>query len=184
MAGCSPYWGASGETFVEYSGIDQGKVYACAEFSTDPVHRRSTELPRYVVVADIDVTPPIDGAWEISGTTKFVVDEGDEYLAWSCRVELDPNARSMHAEPVDIGPGQEVPLCGSACSEPSDGSIEIESVGSYGTSNSLPCIDIAAAVASPPDQAGPLRATVREDHDAPSRRFHGTLEVDSTAANQ
>ncbi|RXZ71880.1 hypothetical protein [Agromyces albus] len=186
MAGCSSYWGASGDTFVEYSGIDQGKVQACANFSADPEHRNGPGMSLYIVVADIEVVSPIDGAWEISGTTK-IVDEGGgdpEYLAWSCRVTIDADARSMHAELVDTGPGQEVPLCGPSCSAPSRDSIEIESDNTYDPDSWLPCIDIVAAVVSPPEQTGPPRVTVRSDHDAPSRRFHGTFEPPSQAAYQ
>lgn len=182
MAGCSPYWAASGDTFVEYSGIDRGKVQACADFSAQPEHQASEGMPLYVVVTDIDVART-DGAWDITGTT-LLVNEDDEYLVWSCRVTIDADRRSMHAELADIEPGQEVALCGTACSAPSHGSIDIESDDSYGTRSSVPCIDLAAAVASPPEQAGPVRATVRGDHDAPTRRFHGTLEVGSHAAYQ
>jgi len=182
MAGCSPYWAASGDTFVEYSGSDRGKVQACADFSAQPEHQTSQGMPLYVVVTDIDVKPS-DGAWEVTGTT-LLVNEDDEYLAWSCRVTFDAESRSMHAELVNIGPGTEVPLCGTECSAPSQGSIDIELGDSYQARSSVPCIDLAAAVASPPEEAGPVRATVRGDQDAPTRRFHGTLEVGSHKAYQ
>lgn len=88
----------------------------------------------------------------------------------------------MHAELVETGPGQEVSVCGTTCSEPSRDSIGIEeSDDVINRDRSLPCIDLAVAVASP-EQAEPLRATVRGDHEAPSRRFHGTLEVGSHSA--
>ncbi|KRC62648.1 hypothetical protein ASE14_02125 [Agromyces sp. Root81] len=180
MAGCAPYWAASGDTFVEYSGSDQGKVQACADFSADPEHGASTEIPLYEVVTDIQVERA-DRVWEISGTTLLAKDD-DEYLDWSCRVSVDVDSRTMRAELVDTGPGQEVSVCGTTCSEPSRDSIDIEeSDDLVNRDSSLPCIDLAAAVASP-DRVEPLHATVRGDHDAPTRRFHGTLEVDSHAA--
>ncbi|MDQ0894863.1 hypothetical protein [Agromyces ramosus] len=182
LAGCSPYWAASGDTFVEYSGSDRGKVQACADFSANSEHQASAGIPLYVVVTDIDVAQ-MDGAWDITGTT-LLVNDHDEYLAWSCRVTIDAESRSMHAQLMTTRPGQELPLCGNACSAPTHGSIEIEFGDSLHSPSSLPCIDLAAAVASPPDHARPIRATVRGDHDAPTRRFHGTLEVGSRAAYQ
>jgi hypothetical protein len=182
MAGCSPYWAASGDTFVEYSGSDRGKVQACADFSAQPEHQASDGMPLYIVVTDLNVEST-DGVWEVTGTT-VVVNEDDEYLDWSCRVAYDADSRSLHAELVNIGPGREVPLCGPTCSAPSQGSIDIELGDSYHTRSAVPCIDLAAAVASLPEQAGPVRATVRGDHDAPTRRFHGTLEVESHTAYQ
>ncbi len=180
MAGCGPYWAASGDTFVEYSGSDRGKVQACADFSDHPEHGSGTEMPLYGVVTDIDVESA-DGAWEFSGTTLLVKDD-DEYLAWSCRVTVDVASRSMHAELVDIEPGPEVPVCGRACSEPSEDSIAIENADDlWNFESSLPCVDLAAAVASA-EPAGHARATVSGDHNAPTRRFHGTLEIGSHAA--
>ena len=110
MAGCGPYWAGSGDTFVEYSGSDRGKVQACADFSADSEHGASAEGPLYEVVTDIQVEPA-DHVWEISGTTLLVKDE-DEYLDWSCRVTVDVDSRTMHAELVDVGPGQEVSSAG------------------------------------------------------------------------
>lgn len=180
LAGCGPYWAASGDTFVEYSGSDRGKVQACADFSAHSEHAASAEIPLYEVVTDIQVELA-DQVWEISGTTLLVKDD-DEYLNWSCRVTVDVDARTMHAELVDTGPGQEVSVCGTTCSEPSRDSIDVEeSDDLFNRDSSLPCIDLAAAVASPED-AEPLHATVRGDHEAPTRRFHGTLEVGSHAA--
>lgn len=57
MAGCAPYWAASGDAFVEYSGSDRGKVQACADFSAGSEHGASTEIPLYEVVTDIQVEP-------------------------------------------------------------------------------------------------------------------------------
>jgi hypothetical protein len=133
-----------------------GKVQACADFSAQPEHQASEGLPLYVVVTDIDVEPT-DGAWDVTGTT-LLANEDDEYLAWSCRETFDADSRSMHAEPVNIRPGKEVPLCGTECTAPSQGSIAIELGDSYHARNSVPCIDLAAAVASPLERAGPVRA--------------------------
>ena len=134
----------------------------------------------YEAATDIEVETA-EQVWEISGTTLLVKDD-DEYLDWSCRVTVDVDSQTMHAELVDIGPGPEVSVCGRTCSEPSSDSIDIEeSDDLFNRESSLPCIDLAAAVASPA-QADPMHATVRGDHDAPTRRFHGTLQVGTHTA--
>jgi hypothetical protein len=184
LVGCAPYWGASGGTFVEYSGADTGKVETCADFSTHPEHRSTSKVPLYAVVGDIDVVSPIEGTWEVSGTTKFVIDDGDEYLAWSCEVVIDPDTRTMHAALVDTGPGAEFPLCGATCSAPSAESIKIDSESLPGYATSLACLDLVAAIAAPTEQTGRIKATMKGDHDAPTRRFHGTLKPGPLATYQ
>ena len=184
LVGCAPYWAASGGTFVEYSGADKGKVETCADVSAHPEHRTTSQVPAYTVVGDIDVVSRIEGTWEVSGTTKFVIDDGDEYLAWSCEVAIDPDTRTMHAALVDTGPGAEFALCGATCSAPSADSIKIDSERLPGNVTSLACIDLVAAIAAPTTQTGHLEATMKGDRDAPTRRFHGTLKSGQLTAYQ
>jgi hypothetical protein len=178
LAGCSPYWAASGDLFVEYRGPDRAKAEACARHSTSPEHRTSTN-PLYWVATDIEVTSPTASVWDVSGTTK-IAGEDTEYLTWSCQVSIDVNSRTMHTELLEIAPGAEVAVCGRKCSSPSEDEIEVEEPDAIAPEETTDqCIDLAAAVAASLDESAPQRASGRQDHGSPIQ-YHGTLETTGT----
>lgn len=101
LAGCSSNWGES-TLRVDYFGVDEGKVNACALLSGGLEHREDQGTSQMLVVRDIEVTDSVPGIWEIAGVTEVLHDDEDEHLAWSCRVSVDRDEMTMSADLLEI----------------------------------------------------------------------------------
>ena len=93
LVGCTSDWGES-YLKVNYNGPDRGKVTACAEPPVGAISRDDPSAPGAFQVNDIEVTDTASGEWEVAAVTN--AGKGD--YAWTCRVTIDAETRTLSAE--------------------------------------------------------------------------------------
>ena len=93
LVGCTSDWGES-YLKVNYNGPDRGRVTACAELTVGAISLADPRPPGVIQVGDVDVTVTASAEWEIAAVTN--AGHGD--YAWTCRVTVDAESRTLSAE--------------------------------------------------------------------------------------
>lgn len=100
LCACSLF---EGETGVDYSGIHDSEVQACAAISMGGALRDDGRTPSSIWVRNVDAALAHSSAdyheleYEISGETHVAVGGESRIYAWVCKVAVDFDTRELNA---------------------------------------------------------------------------------------